>query len=87
MISRGRGMLGNYAHAQTVDIRPFLSEWEGLGTRLHLGQRRFIPWDWCCSVELVSDPELKLSVSLASETSSPIQKQYYTLDIQIQHMQ
>ena len=24
-------MLGNYAHTQTVDIRPFLSEWEGPG--------------------------------------------------------
>ena len=24
-------MLGNYAHAQTVDTRPFLSGWEGPG--------------------------------------------------------
>ena len=31
MISGGRGILGNYAHVQTVDTRPFLSEWEGPG--------------------------------------------------------
>ena len=37
------------------------------------GLPRFIPCDWCCSVESVSDPELELSVSLASEISAPIE--------------